>query len=249
MEGLHGMESGSNLRGFANRLAAVRAAIDSAAARAGRDPSAVTLIGASKQVPAERLREAASLGMAHFGENRVQEARDKIEALADLRSGLTWHLIGHLQSNKAKAAVRLFDWVHSVDSAALARELDRRAGEARRRLPVLVEVNTSGEATKFGVLPERALETLAALDGLARLEPRGFMTVGPLTDDPARVRAAYRRLAALLAEARRAFPGWRLDQLSMGMSGDFELAVEEGATIVRVGTALFGPRPPAASDD
>jgi PLP dependent protein len=238
-----GVDFGINLQGFARRLAAVRGRIAAAAARAGRDPSGVTLIGASKQVPAERLRDAANQGLEHFGENRVQEAREKLDALADLRSGLTWHLIGHLQSNKAKAAAALFDWVHSVDSPELAHELDRRAGEAGRRLQVLVEVNTGGEATKFGVPSEGALAVLAACVGRANLEPRGFMTVGPLSDDAARVRAAYAELAGRLREARQAFPAARLDQLSMGMSGDFELAVEEGATMVRVGTALFGPRP------
>lgn len=233
---------GINLQGFARRLAAVRGRIAAAAARVGRDPAGVTLIGASKQVPAERLREAAVQGLAQLGENRIQEAREKIEALADLRGGLTWHLIGHLQSNKAKVAAALFDWVQSLDSLELARELDRRAREAGRRLQVLVEVNTSGEASKFGVPPERALEVLAGLDGLERLEPRGLMTVGPLSEDAATVRAAYAALAERLHAAQRAFPAWRLDQLSMGMSGDFELAVEEGATMVRVGTALFGPR-------
>jgi hypothetical protein len=235
-------DEGINLRGFAERLGAVRGRIAAAAARTGRDPGGVTLIGASKQVPAERLRDAANQGLVDFGENRVQEASGKIDALADLRPGLTWHLIGHLQSNKAKAAAAIFDWVQSVDSPELARELDRRAGEAGRRLRVLVEVNTSGEATKFGVPPERALETLAGLAGLACLEPRGFMTVGPLSEDERRVREAYAGLAQRLREAQRAFSAWRLDQLSMGMSGDFELAVEEGATIVRVGAALFGPR-------
>ena len=238
-------DSGINLQGFAPRFAAVRDRLAAAAARSGRAPDAVTLVGASKQVDAGRLREAAAHGLAHFGENRVQEARGKLDALADLRGGLTWHLIGHLQSNKAKAAAALFDWVQSVDSPELARELDRRAGEAGRRLRVLVEVNTSGEASKFGVAPERALETLGALAGLTQLEPRGFMTVGPLTADAGRVRAAYAGLAERLRAAQRAFPDWRLDQLSMGMSGDFELAVEAGATMVRVGTALFGTRPPA----
>jgi hypothetical protein len=238
-------DSGINLQGFAQRFAAVRGRLAAAAARSGRAPDAVTLVGASKQVDAGRLREAAAHGLAHFGENRVQEARGKLDALADLRGGLTWHLIGHLQSNKAKAAAALFDWVQSVDSPELARELDRRAGEAGRRLRVLVEVNTSGEASKFGVAPERALETLGALAGLAQLEPRGFMTVGPLSADAGRVRAAYAGLAERLRAAQRAFPDWRLDELSMGMSGDFELAVEAGATMVRVGTALFGTRPPA----
>lgn len=231
------------LQSFAERWAAIRARIESAAARAGRDAEQIGMVGASKQVPAPQLREAALAGLVHIGENRVQEARAKSEALADLRSRLTWHLIGHLQSNKAKPAASLFDWVHSIDSLAIAHELDRRVGEAGRRLQVLVEVNTSGEGTKFGVAPERAVEILASLVGLAHLEPRGFMTVGPLTSQIEASRRSFRRLAELLEEGRRALPERRIDQLSMGMSDDFELAIEEGATWVRIGTALFGPRP------
>jgi pyridoxal phosphate enzyme (YggS family) len=236
------MEPAPILQGFAARIAAVRARAASACARAGRDPATVTLLGASKGVAAERLREAARAGLACFGENRVQEARPKIEALAGFEPRIEWHLIGHLQSNKAKPAAALFDWVHSVDSPALARELDRRAAEAGRRLAVLAEVNTSGEASKYGVPPDGAGPLIETLLACSALEPRGLMTVGPLTVDPDRARRAFRDLADTLREIRRAFPGGRLDQLSMGMSGDFEIAIEEGATIVRVGTALFGPR-------
>ena len=236
------MEPAPILQGFAERLAAVRARVTAACARAGRDPASVTLLGASKGVAAERLREAAAAGLRQLGENRVQEARSKMLALADVEPRIEWHLIGHLQSNKAKPAAALFDWVHSVDSPALARELDRRAAESGRRLTVLVEVNTGGEASKFGVPPDGVGELIETLSACSALEPRGLMTVGPLTADPDRARQAFRALARALEEVRRAGPGARLDQLSMGMSGDFEIAIEEGATIVRVGTALFGPR-------
>ena len=236
------MEPAPILQGFAARIAAVRARAASACVRAGRDPATVTLLGASKGVAAERLREAAAAGLTRFGENRVQEARPKIEALAGGEPPIEWHLIGHLQSNKAKPAAASFDWVHSVDSGALARELDRRAAEAGRRLVVLAEVNTSGEASKYGVPPDGAGPLIETLLACSALEPRGLMTVGPLTVDPDRARRAFRDLADTLREVRRQFPGARLDQLSMGMSGDFEIAIEEGATIVRVGTALFGPR-------
>lgn len=230
------------LQGFVERLSAVRARIARAAERSGRDPSSVVLIGASKTVGAGRLREAVAAGLLDLGENRVQEAREKIAALSDIATRVRWHLIGHLQSNKAKLAAELFDWVHSVDSEPLARELDRRAREAGKRLRVLVEVNTSGEPSKFGVAAADAIGLLQAVTACSALEPRGLMTVGPLTDDVEASRSAYRLLARCLGEAQRAFPGARLDQLSMGMSADFEAAIEEGATMVRVGTALFGPR-------
>ena len=228
------------LQGFVERLSAVRARIARAAERSGRDQAAVVLIGASKTVGAERLKEAVAAGLLDLGENRVQEAREKMAALPDKR--VRWHLIGHLQSNKAKLAAELFDWVHSVDSESLARELDRRAREAGKRLQVLVEVNTSGEPSKFGVAAADAIGLMQAVTACSALEPRGLMTVGPLTDDVEASRFAYRELARCLGEAQRAFPGARLDQLSMGMSADFEVAIEEGATMVRVGTALFGPR-------
>src|SRR5262249_39072519 len=201
------------LQGFVERLSAVRARIAHAAARAGRDPASVLLVGASKQVDLERLRGAARAGLTDLGENRVQEARAKVAALEDLAPRIRWHLIGHLQSNKAKLAATLFDWVHSVDSAPLAAELDRRAAEAGRRLSVLVEVNTSGERSKFGVAPGDLLGLLEAVTACSALEPRGLMTVGPLTDEVEASRSAYRLLAQSLREAQRAFPGARLDQL------------------------------------
>jgi pyridoxal phosphate enzyme (YggS family) len=232
-----------SLQDFASRLKAVRERIARAAERAGRDPASVRILGASKQVPAPSVRDAAAGGLADFGENRVQEAREKIDALGDLRGRVSWHLIGHLQSNKAREAARLFDWVHSIDSAAIAQALDRRAREEGRSLQVLVEVNASGEASKYGAEPDAVIETLRALDGAEALVPRGLMTIGPAGGDLAAARASFRRLAAALAEARVAFPSWNLDQLSMGMSEDLEVAVEEGATWVRVGRALFGDRP------
>jgi len=230
------------VQGFADRLVAVRERIMRAAVRAGRDPAGITLVGASKQVPVERLREAVAAGLAHLGENRVQEAKSKMEAWGSCPPRPTWHLIGHLQSNKARAAALLFDWVHSIDSPDLVKELDRRAAGAGRKIRALVEVNASGEAGKFGATPEKTLETLEAFARASALEPRGLMTMGPLADDPETARPAFRATARLLAEARRAFPRWTLDQLSMGMSGDLEVAIEEGATLIRVGTALFGPR-------
>jgi len=202
----------------------------------------VLLVGASKQVSPERVRQVVSAGLMDLGENRVQEARAKIAALSDLEPQPRWHLIGHLQSNKAKLAATLFDWVHSVDAPEIARELDRRAAEAGRRIQALVEVNTSGERSKFGVAPDAVLGVLETLAACRALEARGLMTVGPLTDDVEESRSAYRLLARTLDRARQAFPGARLDQLSMGMSGDFEIAIEEGATMVRIGTALFGAR-------
>jgi hypothetical protein len=229
--------------GFPERLAAVRERVARAARRAGRSPAEVRLLGASKTVPVERLVEASRHGLVDFGENRVQEARAKVEAWPAAEAAPTWHLIGHLQSNKAKGAVRLFDWIHSVDSASLGRELNRRAGEAGRTPFVLVEVNTTGEATKQGVEPPALEPLLVELLGLTHLRVRGLMTMGPLGGEPEAARAAFRRLRGLRESARRCFPGAALEELSMGMSGDYEAAIEEGATWVRLGTALFGPRP------
>jgi len=219
----------------AERLAAVRARIEAAAGRAGRDPATVRLIGASKTVPLGVLAGAVRAGLSDLGENRVQEAEAKAPLLrADLTDGAgpTWHLIGHLQSNKARKAIALFDWIHSVDSPRLADALDRIAAESGRTPHVLVEVNTSGEASKEGVLPEDAPALIAHVAGLASLRLAGLMTIGPLAGDP---RPAFRLLRRLRDTAG-------LVELSMGMSGDFEAAIEEGATMVRVGSALFGAR-------
>jgi len=211
----------------AERLAEVRARIDAAAERAGRDPASVRLIGASKTVEAARLERFVAAGLVDLGENRVQEA----EAKAGL-SGVTWHLIGHLQSNKARKAVALFEWIHSVDSPRLADALDRIASELGRKPRVLVEVNTSGETSKHGVSPDDARGLVDYVAGLPHLSLEGLMTIGPLEGDP---RPAFQGLRKLRDETG-------LNELSMGMSGDFEVAIVEGATMVRIGTTLFGRR-------
>lgn len=196
------------------------------------------LIGVVKSVPAETVAEAVALGLCDLGENRVQEAAGKITAVG--RDAARWHMIGHLQRNKAARALELFDWVHSVDSIELARALSQRASGARR-LPVLIEVNVSGEASKFGTPAadlERLLEGARTLPGL---EVRGLMTVPAAVDAPERARPAFACLRDLRERVVRQ-TGVALPELSMGMSGDFEVAVEEGSTMVRVGSAIFGAR-------
>jgi PLP dependent protein len=229
---------------IAERLERVRGRIAQACARAGRPAGAVRLIAVTKGFPASAVTEAASLGLTEFGENRVQEASAKIPLVAPRPR---WHLVGHLQTNKAKRAVELFDVIQSVDSVRLAEELARRAGEANRVLECLVEVNTSGDATKFGAAPADAPALLARMAELRTLRLGGFMTIGPLQGGPAGARVSFRALHALRAEAARAGSLAADADLSMGMSDDFEIAIEEGATMIRVGTALFGPRPHAAA--
>lgn len=229
--------------GFRERLEQVRGRIGDAARRAGRDPAEVRLIGASKTVPAERLLEALAAGLTELGENRVQEAEAKIDRIERASQGVRpfWHLIGPLQSNKAARAARRFGRIHTVDRPEIARSLARHAGDAGRRLPVLIEVNVSGEAAKFGVAPE-ALEPLAAeVAALPGLALDGLMTLGPRPGPGAEPRAAFARLRELRDRCARAI-GRALPELSMGMSGDFETAIEEGSTMVRIGTALFGAR-------
>ena len=230
---------------IADRVAAVRERIARAAERASRPPDDITLVAVSKTFPAEAVRAAFAAGVRHFGENRVQEASAKIDALADLRSrGLKWHLIGHLQSNKGRKAASLFDVVQSVDSVALAERLARAAKESGRARRVLVQVDLAGETTKSG-LPEAELnEALRRMGGLDGLQVTGLMVLPPYLG-PEEVRPYFRRLRVLRDEAVRE---GLLDgsDLSMGMSHDFEAAVEEGATIVRVGTAIFGARTVAA---
>ena len=221
---------------FAGRLAGVRARIERAAARSGRDPMAVRLVAATKSVPAARLGPAVAAGLVELGENRVQEAAEKIPAVVPRPAA--WHLIGHLQSNKVRTAAALFDCVQTLDSLRLAEALDRVVGELGRRtpLPVFVEVNVSGEAAKHGVAPADTAGLVTAIrERCPRLALDGLMTVGPLVDDPDAARPAYRTLKRLADELG-------LAGRSMGMSGDFEVAIEEGATLVRVGSALFGAR-------
>jgi pyridoxal phosphate enzyme (YggS family) len=220
------------------RLEGVFARMRAAAERVGREAGEIRLVGVTKTVPAGLIREAVALGLRHLGENRVQEAQAKI---AELGRIARWHMIGHLQSNKAARAVELFDEVQSVDRASLAGELARRARERGVRMPVLLEVNVSAEATKFGVAPD-ALGALAeAVRGLGALELRGLMTVGRPVARAEEARADFVRLRTLRDECERRL-GLRLPELSMGMSQDFEVAIEEGATYVRVGRAIFGPR-------
>jgi hypothetical protein len=223
------------------RLQAVRDRIAAACARSRRSPSEVTLVGVSKTHPADLVREAFAAGLRDFGENRVQEAEDKAAALSDLgEAGLRWHLVGHLQANKAKKAAALFDVVHSVDDAALGSRLDRAAAEAGRVLPVLVQVDLAGETTKFGLQESSVLATLESLRALSSLRVEGLMVLPPYFDDPQAARPYFERLRGLRDQAvTRGLCG---AQLSMGMSHDFEVAIEEGATLIRVGTAIFGSR-------
>ncbi len=212
--------------------------IAAACARAGRDPSSVTLIAVSKTHPPAAIQLAADAGLLTFGENKVQEAKAKIPLCP---GKLRWHFIGHLQSNKCRDAVELFSMIQSVDSLALAQELNKRCEAAAKTMPVLLEVNVAGEASKFGYPPERLLAELVALNALPRLEIHGLMTVPPYVTDPEKARPHFRRLRELKTECEKIL-GAPLPHLSMGMSGDFEVAIEEGATMVRVGTALFGER-------
>ncbi len=223
---------------LATNLEHVQQRIRSACKRAGRDPASVTLLAVTKTHPPEVVQAAAGLGLTLFGENRVQEAKAKIPQCP---GRLHWHLIGHLQTNKCRDAVELFEMIQSVDSLHLAEEINKRAEQAAKRMPVLLEVNVAGEASKSGYRPEQLLAELEALNGLPRLEIQGLMTIPPWSPEPDKARSFFRQLRALKeqCEQRLAAP---LPHLSMGMSGDFEVAIEEGATIIRLGTALFGSR-------
>ena len=220
---------------IAENLALVRGRVAAACQRAGRSPDEVTLVGVSKGFPAEAAAQAYAAGLRDLGENRVQEAAGKIEALAAQGIRPRWHLVGHLQSNKAKTAASLFAIIHSVDSVRLAQALSRRASEP---VPILLEVNVAQEAGKFGFAPREVASGLRTIAALPNLGVRGLMTVAPLSDDPEAVRPIFRRLRELRDDLG-------LRELSMGMTDDFEVAVEEGATAVRIGRAIFGPRPEA----
>ncbi len=222
-------------------LHAVRERLARAAERAGRRADDVTLIGVSKTQPAERVRAALQAGLVDFGENKVQEADAKLAQLEDVRPRLRLHLIGHLQGNKARRALALFDCVHSLDSITLAEKLEHAAAEQKRRLDVLVQVDLAREATKHGVTESALFPLLEFVRGLKSIRAIGLMVLPPFDADPEASRVWFRRLRGLREGALR--DGLLLgEQLSMGMSHDFEVAVEEGATLVRVGTALFGAR-------
>jgi pyridoxal phosphate enzyme (YggS family) len=214
-----------NVREIQRRIAA-------ACERAGRSADDVALVAVTKTIDSPAIEEAFRAGVRHFGENRVQEAAPKIERLATIRPELTWHMVGHLQTNKAKTAVDIFDIIQSVDSLRLAEELSRRS---QRRLPVLVEVNVGGEESKSGLPPSRLEEAAERIAKLPNLRVDGLMTIAPWVEDAEEVRPVFRHL-------RQIRDALGLRHLSMGMSGDFEVAIEEGATMVRIGRAIFGER-------
>jgi hypothetical protein len=228
----------SATRSIAENVAAIGERIERAATRAKRRPGEITLVGISKGAPAELMREAFLAGVRHFGESRVQEWESKASRLEDLEA--TWRLVGHLQRNKAARAVSLFHAVDSVDGLPLAERLDRAAGEGRR-LPVLLEVRLDASGAKSGCPPEEVLRSAEGLLLLTHLEWRGLMTIAPVAENPEDARPAFRRLRELRDQLADRF-GKPLPELSMGMSHDFEVAIEEGATHVRIGTAIFGAR-------
>jgi PLP dependent protein len=224
------------------RISQIRGQIDAAARNCGRLPHEVTLIAISKTHPASIVRQAIEQGATDIGENRVQEAEQKINEVG--RTAARWHLVGHLQANKARRAVQLFDVIHSLDSLELARRLDRLCDEeGREKLPVLIQIDLGHEATKSGVDEKDLPELIEGLEGLQRIELVGLMTLPPFFDDPEQARPFFRRLRELRDDlgARGVF-GDRKGDLSMGMTNDFAVAIEEGATMVRIGTAIFGNR-------
>lgn len=235
-------ETAPGLEELSQRLAEVRRSIEASARRAGRDTSEIKLIAVSKTHPTETLRRAIEVGVTELGENRVQEADEKISELG--RGTARWHLIGHLQANKARRAVALFDLIHSLDSVSLARRLDRLCEEAEREaLSVLIQVDLAGEATKSGVSEQELPKLVETIGACRHLRLTGLMTLPPFLEDAELVRPYFRRLRELRDElAEREAFGAPLGELSMGMSHDYAVAIEEGATLVRIGTAIFGER-------
>jgi len=225
----------------ADRVRSVLGRIEAAADRSLRDAADVRLVAVTKTVPASLIAEAIQAGVTCIGENRVQEAERKF---AELTLAVEKHLVGHLQTNKVREAIALFDVIEAVDSVRLAREISTRAEASGASVDVLVEVNTSGEATKYGFEPEETADAVEQMAGLPGLRVTGLMTVGAFLADPEAVRPCFRRLRAIRDEIEeRVVPGVSMRHLSMGMTNDFEVAVEEGATLVRVGRAVFGDRP------
>ncbi len=226
---------------IADNLKKVLERMEVAARKVGRDPDKIKLVAVSKTVPPEFIREGIQAGVKILGENYVQEAKKKIEALGH---DVAWHFIGHLQTNKAKIAVRLFDLIHSVDSLHLAEELNKQAQAEGKVLPILLEVKLSEEKSKFGVAEDNILHLAEAISRMENLNLQGLMTMPPLFSNPEEARPYFirlRKLSELLASQK--IPRISMQELSMGMSSDFEIAIEEGATLIRVGTAIFGPRP------
>ncbi|MCA1989898.1 MAG: YggS family pyridoxal phosphate-dependent enzyme [Desulfarculus sp.] len=224
---------------IAQNLAAIRARMDAAARSVGRQPGEVSLVAVSKRNPPQAVATALAAGQVDYGENYVQEAAAKIRALGP---GPRWHLIGHLQTNKARQATQLFSVIQTLDSLKLAQALDRQAGELGKRLTVLIQVSLAGEAQKSGLEPAQVPALAQAVAALPHLDLRGLMTMPPFFDDPEAARPYFARLRQLAQTLAPELPPQAMSQLSMGMSGDFEIAIQEGATLVRVGTAIFGAR-------
>jgi PLP dependent protein len=225
---------------IAKNINAIRQRIAAAAAKSQRDPDSIKLLAVTKTVPAARLSEAMEAGITMFGENYVQEAKGKIGIIG---SRAEWHMIGHLQTNKAKYAVNLFDYIHSVDRMDLARELDQKAHLTGRKMNILIEVNVSGEKTKNGIPADTAISLVKNISGLKNLLVHGLMTMAPYSDNPENARRYFAGLRHLRDDIiHEEIPGIQMEELSMGMTDDFEVAIEEGATIVRIGRAIFGER-------
>jgi len=238
------------MRDINSNLARLKERIAAAATRAGREPEEITLVAITKTFPPETIEEAFAAGLRQFGENRVQEAEPKINWLRERDVLLKWHMVGHLQRNKAKKAIGLFDIIHSVDSVRLAHEISRRCERAKITMPVLLEMNVSGEASKYGFPVEESkgeeeeqfLHAVEEMTTLPNLDLQGLMTMAPFGAPEGVLRSCFSRLRSLLSKVKEKFPenAWR--HLSMGMTDDFEIAIEEGATIIRVGRAIFGER-------
>ncbi|MDH4097953.1 MAG: YggS family pyridoxal phosphate-dependent enzyme [Nitrospira sp.] len=226
---------------IAQRVQLVLSTIRSVAEKAGRNPDSIRLVAATKTVTNDRIREGIAAGLSILGENRVQEAIPKVEALAE--APVRWHFLGHLQRRKVRSVVGLFELIHSVDSVELAQEIDRRAGEAGRHQDILLEVNIGGETTKTGFHPDSLVQLVSSMASLAHIHIKGLMAIPPPTVEVESARAYFIRLRELAASiAAQRIQGVEMDELSMGMSNDYEIAIQEGATLVRVGSAIFGAR-------
>lgn len=226
------------MESISQKLSDIQKRIAAAAQRVGRDPNCVSLVAVAKTVPPEIVNEAVNAGQLLFAENRVQEAKLKMPQVCGRAH---WHFIGHLQSNKVRDAVELFEMIQSVDSVALAQEISKRAQQAGKQMPILLEVNVAGEATKFGFTPDAALAAVPQINKLLNIELHGLMCIPPPVKDVNDARPYFRKLVALKKNIETTH-GIPLQHLSMGMSHDYEVAIEEGATMVRIGTALFGAR-------
>ena len=224
----------------ADNLLSVKERIEKAALKAGRDSGEIKLVAVSKTIGVEEIREAISAGVTILGESYVQEAKEKIE---EIDHQVQWHMIGHLQTNKVKQAINLFDMIHSVDRIGLAEEINKRAKQSGKRVSVLIQVNISQETTKSGIERDRAISLVSEVSNLTNLKVEGLMTMPPYFDDPDDARPYFKSLRELKGEiGGERFENISMKELSMGMSDDFEIAIEEGATIVRIGTAIFGER-------